>query len=330
MRYRTLALMAAFFLASFLAAAGVANASDSGSASGTSGIKKVGYSTVKSGSKLKWLPYDSRDDDAGECVLQAQHVVRSASTEGANNSRRFASGTVDDVFEDNSSATASGSAEELGEPLILPSAGPGSPTVLPSGRNLIKSSATKTFLVKQKENGLQSKANDSKPQSIGSQTLEQALAAQNPDLREGCLSVKDLKKISQLTTNIAPSPGELPKDCPWGGEPFQPRCWSPVTFTWTASALCHHPLYFEDVQLERYGHAVGPWAQPFASAALFYLTLPILPYKMGLELPDECMYTLGYYRPGDCAPYMLDALPLSIRAGLFEVGAWVAGAAIIP
>ena len=58
--------------------------------------------------------------------------------------------------------------------------------------------------------------------------------------------------------------------------------------------------------------------------------VPILPYKMGLELPDECMYTLGYYRPGDCAPYMLDPLPVSIRAGLFEAGAWVGGAAIIP
>jgi hypothetical protein len=51
---------------------------------------------------------------------------------------------------------------------------------------------------------------------------------------------------------------------------------------------------------------------------------------MGLELPDECMYTLGYYRPGDCAPYLLDPLPLSIRAGVFEAGAWIAGAAIIP
>ena len=160
--------------------------------------------------------------------------------------------------------------------------------------------------------------------------MEQALAAQNPDLKEGCLSVKDLKKISQLTTNITPSPGELPKDCPWGGAQFQPRCWSAVTFTWTASALCHHPLYFEDIQVERYGHTLGPWLQPVASAAQFFLTMPILPYKMGLELPDECMYTLGYYRPGDCAPYMIDPLPVSIRAGLFEAGAWVAGAAIVP
>ena len=58
------------------------------------------------------------------------------------------------------------------------------------------------------------------------QTLEQTLSAKNPDMKDGCPSVKDLKKISQLTTNITPSPGELPKDCPWGGEDFQPRCWA--------------------------------------------------------------------------------------------------------
>ena len=32
------------------------------------------------------------------------------------------------------------------------------------------------------------------------------------------------------------------------------------------------------------------------------------------------MYTLGYYRPGSCAPYMLDPLPISVRAGLMEAG----------
>ena len=51
---------------------------------------------------------------------------------------------------------------------------------------------------------------------------------------------------------------------------------------------------------------------------------------MGLEPPNECIYTLGYYRPGDCAPYMIDPLPLSVRGALFEAGAWVGGVAIFP
>ena len=103
-----------------------------------------------------------------------------------------------------------------------------------------------------------------------------------------------------------------------------------MTYTWTASGLCHKPLYFEDVQLERYGHMAGPWLQPFASGAHFFLTIPMLPYKMGLEPPNECIYALGYYRPGDCAPYMIDPLPLSVRAALFEAAGWVAGVAMYP
>ena len=39
---------------------------------------------------------------------------------------------------------------------------------------------------------------------------------------------------------------------------------------------------------------------------------------MGVEPPGECIYTLGYYRPGSCAPYMLDPFPLSVRGALFE------------
>lgn len=82
--------------------------------------------------------------------------------------------------------------------------------------------------------------------------------------------------------------------------------------------------------MERYGHMAGPWVQPFASGAHFFLTVPILPYKMGLELPNECLYTLGYYRPGSCAPYLFDPIPISLRGALFEAGAWVGGIVLFP
>jgi hypothetical protein len=51
---------------------------------------------------------------------------------------------------------------------------------------------------------------------------------------------------------------------------------------------------------------------------------------MGIELPNECMYTLGHYRPGSCAPYYLDPIPLSARAALFEGAVIAGGVAIIP
>lgn len=114
------------------------------------------------------------------------------------------------------------------------------------------------------------------------------------------------------------------------GTVFAPRQWCEITYMWKASGLCHKPLYFEDVHLERYGHSWGPIAQPVLSGAHFFGSIAVLPYKMGLQTPNECVYTLGYYRPGSCAPYMIDPVPFTWRAGLFQAGAVVGVAAILP
>lgn len=115
---------------------------------------------------------------------------------------------------------------------------------------------------------------------------------------------------------------DFPCDCLLGRDfeapRFTPRDFSPTLFTWKASGNCHKPLYFEDVQLERYGHAWNPVLQPFISGAHFFVSVPLLPYKMGLKPPNECVYTLGYYRPGSCAPYMFEPIPLSVRAALWQ------------
>jgi hypothetical protein len=112
---------------------------------------------------------------------------------------------------------------------------------------------------------------------------------------------------------------DFPCECAIGlRTTFQGRNWKPTTFAWQATGQCHKPLYFEDVQLERYGHTWNPVVQPFMSAAHFFGSVPLLPYKMGLNPPNECMYALGYYRPGNCAPYMIEPLPLSVRAGAFQ------------
>jgi hypothetical protein len=60
--------------------------------------------------------------------------------------------------------------------------------------------------------------------------------------------------------------------------------------TWRAAGYCHKPLYFEQWNFERYGHSVHPVADPFLSAGHFFTTAAFLPYKMGVELPWECMY----------------------------------------
>jgi hypothetical protein len=171
-------------------------------------------------------------------------------------------------------------------------------------------------------------------------------AAEGPvEQEEKCPSPYDPDyhtKISELSSDTTATKGTFPRECALTQETIQPftpgqvrkdalgQTWAPTTFTWKASALCHQPLYFEDVQLERYGHSWGPYLQPLASGANFFLSVPALPYKMGLYPPCECIYTLGYYRPGSCAPYMIDPFPLSIRAALAEGGVWTGMVFLIP
>jgi hypothetical protein len=141
-------------------------------------------------------------------------------------------------------------------------------------------------------------------------------------IRVGELSNEDIGHFAMMY--------HLPVECVLDQSGYRPRSWAPSTFVWKASALCHKPTYFEDEHLERYGHSFGPILQPVVSAGHFFGTFPLLPYKMGLVPPNECLYTLGYYRPGNCAPYMLDPIPWSVRAAAMQAGAIGVGVAAIP
>ncbi|MCA8996381.1 MAG: hypothetical protein KDA80_05345 [Planctomycetaceae bacterium] len=92
------------------------------------------------------------------------------------------------------------------------------------------------------------------------------------------------------------------------------RPYAHVEYHWAASNLHHNPLYFEDVSLERYGHTYPDVVQPFVSVGKFGLQVVGLPYTMMLDKPKSCVYALGYYRPGQCAPYLTYQVPLNLKA----------------
>lgn len=96
---------------------------------------------------------------------------------------------------------------------------------------------------------------------------------------------------------------------------------APTThYHWMASNLTHDPLYFEDVALERYGHTYSPLVQPLVSVSKFGLQLAGLPYQMALN-PVWCeQYPLGYYRPGDCAPFLRYRVPFNKEAAVTSAG----------
>jgi hypothetical protein len=111
---------------------------------------------------------------------------------------------------------------------------------------------------------------------------------------------------------------------------LEPRQFVPTTMTFKASGSCHKPLYFEEPQLERYGHEWGPVVQPVISTANFVKNVAILPYKMGIHPMNECQYPVGYYRPGECAPWTVGPVPISLRGALLQAGAITGASAILP
>ncbi|MCL2349128.1 MAG: hypothetical protein FWC50_12815 [Planctomycetaceae bacterium] len=160
----------------------------------------------------------------------------------------------------------------------------------------------------------------------GTQTSRQILAE--------CRDPRDpklFKPMQELTVKI-----DFPIDlselnmCPINVGTYQERNWAPICFQYNASSLCHKAAYFEDISVERYGHSWGPFLQPVISAGKFYMSVVFLPYKIGLTPPQECVYAIGYYRPGSCAPHMIDPLPISVRAGLMQAGTVVGLSYMIP
>lgn len=157
------------------------------------------------------------------------------------------------------------------------------------------------------------------------------------DLRRGYVIIDGINgrvkipyaKLSDADWAAVSDYWQIPTVCSVGDQTLPSRNWVPQTFTWTASALCHKPLYFENRQLERYGHTHGPILQPLHSAAHFFVSLATLPYATAIHPPTECRYALGYYRPGNCAPWLKDPLPISLN-GLRRQALVTTGLGLLP
>ena len=84
------------------------------------------------------------------------------------------------------------------------------------------------------------------------------------------------------------------------------RCWVGTVQTWDAPSFFHRPLYFEQKNLERYGHYHKDWqCQCVLSAADFFCDAIFFPIKKCHQDCCERVYTLGHFRPGNCNPNYL-------------------------
>ena len=119
---------------------------------------------------------------------------------------------------------------------------------------------------------------------------------------------------------ILPGAGEVPS-----------RNFAHLDYAWKASNVHSYPLYFEDPNLERYGHIHHPLVQPAVSVARFNLQLLGLPYQMAMQPVSKCVYPLGYYRPGDIsAPKYYHRIPLNPWAALITAEVYTGLFFIIP
>ena len=104
----------------------------------------------------------------------------------------------------------------------------------------------------------------------------------------------------------------------FGFESFPERAFPAVVMPWDAPNFFNYPLYFEDPALERYGHTYGSLIQPIVSIGRFSGQLVSLPYQMTLDPPHREVYSLGWYRPGECAPKLHYQIPLNAGAAVVQ------------
>lgn len=113
-------------------------------------------------------------------------------------------------------------------------------------------------------------------------------------------------------------------------ENVAPREWGAQATTWAAPNFYSHPLYFEQVNLERYQTNLPPCAIPLVSYAHFLGSVPTLPYQAGYKHPTDRSYTLGHWRPGDSVPHRIHWTPMTKRGLLYQGAASTGAVFLLP
>jgi hypothetical protein len=110
---------------------------------------------------------------------------------------------------------------------------------------------------------------------------------------------------------------------------------SEMTPTYSASldrrahTFPYQPLYFEEVNLERYGRSPYRFGA-FGSIVRFYATIPAIPYAKTVHNPHQKYHWNWPYEAGWSAPRVRETPPLQLNAGLVEAGAITGVTFLVP
>lgn len=117
------------------------------------------------------------------------------------------------------------------------------------------------------------------------------------------------RRVVDVPMSIRPPQGEMPTDLAaavfahdaQADEEQANRTRQETIVSWTPWTLCYRPLYFEEIELERYGCSAGCF-QPSISAAHFFLGVGLMPYKVATRLPRSCVCSNGFSSCDDVPP----------------------------
>jgi hypothetical protein len=154
-------------------------------------------------------------------------------------------------------------------------------------------------------------------------------------LRANIKPIAGIRATMMIDPELTKEEG-LPLDCAYHvfQDPVEAKALyaSIAEFNWRPTNFFHQPLYFDDQPLERYGQTLSPHLQPILSGTRFFLTFPIVPYKMGIDRTHDCISTLAYHRPGRCLPCIREKIipRFELDAGLLQAGTAVALVFMLP
>lgn len=115
----------------------------------------------------------------------------------------------------------------------------------------------------------------------------------------------------------------------FGGE-YVARQWAPSAAVFRGPNVHYHPLYFEQVALERYGQHFGNLFAPWASHALFFADAALWPYSIGKSPPWACHNDVCYHKPGDIVPFRIYSPTCDPRGTVLQATAMALSWSLIP
>jgi hypothetical protein len=165
--------------------------------------------------------------------------------------------------------------------------------------------------------------------------LKQYQILLEPPSPEALFGRRDSEKMfeqrmrQQAKQMVPPSMVQFPDKPVLSKTEYQGRSFPEQTIVAEPRFVCHHRLFFEEKNAERYGWGLG-FIQPFVSTLYFYRDVIFLPHNFWSHPCRRYECNAGYCLPGDPVPYIIYPPDITVTGSLAEGAVAVGLFAAIP